>query len=505
MTTIVDPLAGESSASADVSREEILKQIFGDIGTLIEVESTVLLHGRMYVSTRFICFYSNLFGLEKKIRIPYSHIKNITKENTAMVIPNAIAISTDKKDYIFRSFWDRDECYKMLTNFLEKFRAGHSLVDFRKSAQPAAVATNSPNPRTASDPPAPSSPEISPPPPSQPSGETASVSSESSRVPSRKYSTAIGEDGFEDTESGFKSDRPASTNITGDAFLIFQQESGKAKLKLSVVNETLSISLSAFESLFLAETAPYGFKQYHESVKDTNVVMSAWSEPSPGLGTGREMKFFKPVNLPGLASTRGVKIQRLRRFSNVGMILYSVTKLEDVPAADTFSVDDVMSVVSVGEGKLSVEISFQVTFLKSTFMKYIIESSTNAEMTKWLNTYFQHLKKVVELYNQGKIDLNSPADASAIAPPPESSPAPATPAPAPVVDTKPQTSSVMAVLLDFQNQTLGDRVKTSFFLLLCVFLLYNMWTWQKTLAKINGLEKTVKDLQDVIKAMKHVA
>ncbi|RYG96037.1 hypothetical protein EON65_55025 [archaeon] len=58
------------------------------------VESTVLLHGRMYISTRFICFYSNLFGLEKKIRIPYSHIKNITKENTAMVIPNAIAIST---------------------------------------------------------------------------------------------------------------------------------------------------------------------------------------------------------------------------------------------------------------------------------------------------------------------------------------------------------------------------------------------------------------------------
>lgn len=58
------------------------------------VESTVLLHGRMYITNRFICFYSNLFGLEKKIRIPYSHIRSITKENTAMVIPNAIAIST---------------------------------------------------------------------------------------------------------------------------------------------------------------------------------------------------------------------------------------------------------------------------------------------------------------------------------------------------------------------------------------------------------------------------
>lgn len=58
------------------------------------VESTVLLHGRMYITTKYICFYSNLFGLEKKIRIPYSHIKSISKENTAMVIPNAIAIAT---------------------------------------------------------------------------------------------------------------------------------------------------------------------------------------------------------------------------------------------------------------------------------------------------------------------------------------------------------------------------------------------------------------------------
>jgi hypothetical protein len=45
---------------------------------------------------RFLCFYSNLFGVEKKIRIPYSHITSITKENTALVIPNAIAIATSK-------------------------------------------------------------------------------------------------------------------------------------------------------------------------------------------------------------------------------------------------------------------------------------------------------------------------------------------------------------------------------------------------------------------------
>lgn len=32
------------------------------------VESKILLHGRMYVTQKFICFYSNLFGLEKKVQ-----------------------------------------------------------------------------------------------------------------------------------------------------------------------------------------------------------------------------------------------------------------------------------------------------------------------------------------------------------------------------------------------------------------------------------------------------
>jgi len=52
------------------------------------------------------------------------------------------------------------------------------------------------------------------------------------------------------------------------------------------------------------------------------------------------------VNLPGLASTRGVKLQKYRKFEDVGLILCSSTRLEDVPCADSFSVEDTL-VVSV--------------------------------------------------------------------------------------------------------------------------------------------------------------
>jgi hypothetical protein len=88
----------------------------------------------------------------------------------------------------------------------------------------------------------------------------------------------------------------------------------------------------------------YLYIRYHESVKDSNVVMTAWQTAGAAHELGREIKFFKPVNLPGLASTRGVKLQNYRRFGDVGLLLSSSTRLEDVPAADAFSVDDTLEV-----------------------------------------------------------------------------------------------------------------------------------------------------------------
>lgn len=121
-------VSSSSDASA-MKKEDILFELFGDVGDLIEdyscaVESGgVLLHGRMYLTHKFLCFYSSIFGLEKKIRIPFLNIKSITKENTALLIPNAICVTTYRKDYtkeyIFRSFWDRDECHGILIRILD--------------------------------------------------------------------------------------------------------------------------------------------------------------------------------------------------------------------------------------------------------------------------------------------------------------------------------------------------------------------------------------------------
>jgi hypothetical protein len=51
-------------------------------------------------------------------------------------------------------------------------------------------------------------------------------------------------------------------------------------------------------------------------------------------------------------------------------------------------------VKSLGDDRITIEITFEVKFIKTTMFKYVIESSTNAEMAKWLEQFFVSLKEV---------------------------------------------------------------------------------------------------------------
>jgi hypothetical protein len=51
-----------------------------------------------------------------------STVFNLFMYAAAVVIPNAIAITTQRKNYIFRSFWDREVCFDTLTALLKKHK-----------------------------------------------------------------------------------------------------------------------------------------------------------------------------------------------------------------------------------------------------------------------------------------------------------------------------------------------------------------------------------------------
>lgn len=61
-----------------------------------------------------MCFHANIFGWETSLCLKWKSIKSLTKEKTALVIPNAILLCTDTEKYFITSFAARDKSYLML-------------------------------------------------------------------------------------------------------------------------------------------------------------------------------------------------------------------------------------------------------------------------------------------------------------------------------------------------------------------------------------------------------
>ncbi|CAH0720256.1 unnamed protein product, partial [Brenthis ino] len=78
------------------------------------LQRDILAHGRLYASQSYLCFYASIFGWETCLTLRWKDVTAITKEKTALVIPNAILVCTDTDKNFFTSFSGRDKSYLML-------------------------------------------------------------------------------------------------------------------------------------------------------------------------------------------------------------------------------------------------------------------------------------------------------------------------------------------------------------------------------------------------------
>ncbi|CAB3254255.1 unnamed protein product [Arctia plantaginis] len=78
------------------------------------LQKDILAHGRLYASQNYLCFYASIFGWETTMSLRWKDITAITKEKTALVIPNAILVCTEGEKNFLTSFSGRDKAYLML-------------------------------------------------------------------------------------------------------------------------------------------------------------------------------------------------------------------------------------------------------------------------------------------------------------------------------------------------------------------------------------------------------
>ena len=57
------------------------------------IQKDILVHGRLYATVNYLCFYANIFRWETSVALKWKDVNGLTKEKTALVIPNAIQVT----------------------------------------------------------------------------------------------------------------------------------------------------------------------------------------------------------------------------------------------------------------------------------------------------------------------------------------------------------------------------------------------------------------------------
>ncbi|XP_031430060.1 GRAM domain-containing protein 2B isoform X2 [Clupea harengus] len=111
------------SRSSFIKHNKTFHKIFHDIpetedlihAYICALQKEVPYHGRLYVTENHVCFHSSVLLKATKVVIPISCVNVLKKQNTALLVPNALSIrTTEGEKFLFVSLRNREACYKLL-------------------------------------------------------------------------------------------------------------------------------------------------------------------------------------------------------------------------------------------------------------------------------------------------------------------------------------------------------------------------------------------------------
>jgi len=131
-TEMVVPQSQPQERTRQKKFSKYFKDLQGEVATVrisCAYVGDILLHGHLYVTDNYLAFHSNVFGYVTRIQVAMTSVTKITKEKTAKIIPNAIAVSTDSEKHIFTSFISRDQTYNLMITAWRKALTRNNIHD----------------------------------------------------------------------------------------------------------------------------------------------------------------------------------------------------------------------------------------------------------------------------------------------------------------------------------------------------------------------------------------
>lgn len=402
------------------SRSEDFKKQFKEIPTderlIVDyscaLQKEILVHGRMFVTQNWICFYANIFRWETIVTIPTKEITAITKEKTARVIPNAIQVSNDKEKYFFTSFAARDKTYLML------FRIWQNAL-LEQPLSPSElwhwvhVSYGDELGLTSSD------DDYVPPPGMEDMRDHLKTGSHSAKgdtsdvqVPSDTKSTK--EDDYllvdESNEESLSMDPVPVEAEAGDVPTDFsdtteEEEDNDGEVVCSdhdhlpklACNEVYQIPVDKLFELIFTD-CPF-FRHFTRARKLKDVSLTPWrDDPDESIGRVRDVTYTVPLNAPfGPKSSQTLEKQMCYKQSKQG-ILYVIDAEctpTGIPYADAFYVMNRYCLTRVSKEKSRLRVTSEVKYRKSVWG--VVKNMIDRNSVQGVLDYFQclgiHLRK----------------------------------------------------------------------------------------------------------------
>lgn len=358
--------------------------------------STILLQGRMYITTHHLCFYTKLFGKVTKEAFSYSSLARVKKRRGGLVA-NAIKVYfTDEElpPVIIGSLNHREKAFSLIQERLRIVNpnaaeplpedddgstgsvASTPIETEEITAASARIISGNPPPlpvrqfespaqSTHSDENAVAAPEIN--------QQTASQLLRIEPNEVLQVNTSIPEEPpVQEIDEWERSLvwRTQKDIVGSPVANAFDKKAERARIVLKApVKEVFNV-------LYISDW----LKEYHQEVKNYDVEIGEWVKDDEG-GMRRDVSFRRPIGYKfGPKETRVNEKQRYIYTDHGGVLVEVQGRNLDVPCSSYFVVESFFDMSPVNDGRHTLFVaSVAVNFVKSTFLQGKIEGGTLTE------------------------------------------------------------------------------------------------------------------------------
>lgn len=320
----------------------------------------LLSQGSMYITTNYVCFYSNIIAKKTKVAIKFTDILSVRKCKILRSIPNSIEIHTPFKKYFWASFLHRDVAYDLINRRWRTMR--------KKMGQPVIDEVADPDAEI----------------------EREEIDLQFSDEEDEEEIRSI----LELNDNLVTSERPPVSLECSHSF----DDTAATRTRYT---EVFPITVEEFYRHFLSNKGDRFWKEFHSKDGYHDFSVNPWNLSPEGCCVERHAEFRAPIHMSFATKfTRVMQQQRCRFLSKDALLFNTSSHSRDVPYSNQFLVNAKWKVVNTKLGYCKLTVSVHVMFTRKNWLRSMIERNAIEGSREWFENWIKTALKVAKLIKQ---------------------------------------------------------------------------------------------------------